>query len=48
MSNYEDGITFLEGQLARCQRKLEEQGRALRTANKELSQVRADAAKESA
>jgi peptidoglycan hydrolase CwlO-like protein len=40
MTNYEDGITFLEGQLTRCQRKLEEKARALQMLHTEIAVVR--------
>lgn len=48
MGSYEDGVTYLEGQLARCQHKLEEKDRALITAHKEVAAVRAEVAQEAA
>jgi vacuolar-type H+-ATPase subunit E/Vma4 len=46
MTNYEDGITFLEQQLTRAQHKLEEKTRALQAAHEEVATIRAEAAQE--
>lgn len=48
MGSYEDGITYLEGQLTRCQHKLEEKIRAVEAVNKEIATIRAEAADEAA
>ncbi len=42
ISNYDDGITFFEGQLARCQRRLEQKTCAVLAVNKEIAQIRAE------
>ena len=48
MGSYEDGVTYLEGQLTRCQHKLEEKDRALIAAHKEVAVVRLELSQEAA
>ena len=44
MTSYEDGVTFLEQQLTRAQRKLEEKTRAIQAVHDEIATIRAEAA----
>ena len=46
LSNYENGITFLERQVKKCQIKLEEKSRIIAKLYKDINDIRAEADQE--